>query len=278
MPDLLLFNKYPETLFQLEPFLQSKGFRVKSTSEFRLLEEWTKLRTFDAVLVEAQLGLAQAERAGRALWSKDPMASLFIYDLKGEHLFDKLQVQLIGGELIEGQHALAEMEIYLMKIKPIRVSNGEPLSILVVEDLDSPRDIIIALIERLGFLRVQGVGSAGEALSLLRADPKHFSCIVTDVRMPKVSGDELIREVRKDGNLKHLPIIVLTAHGTFDCLVDCLKAGASGFLVKPPKREDLLRELGRAGRIFNGNLAPNLISEQDAELVREMLEKRGDLI
>jgi FixJ family two-component response regulator len=74
-----------------------------------------------------------------------------------------------------------------------------------------------------------------------------------------------------------LPVIVLTAHGTVDALVDCLKAGASGFLVKPPAAKDLQHELGRAKRIAEHQLSPRLATDNEADSIRQILEDR-DLV
>jgi FixJ family two-component response regulator len=144
-----------------------------------------------------------------------------------------------------------------------------------VEDLESPRDIICVYLESLGFNDVSGVASAGEALALLEENPTKFSCVVTDIRMPQVSGAELIKKLRSDKRFSSLPIVVLTAYGTVDCLLDCLRNGASGFLVKPPKKSDMIREMGRAIRIRESGRHARLASAEEVEYVHDLLEKRG---
>jgi two-component system, chemotaxis family, chemotaxis protein CheY len=146
---------------------------------------------------------------------------------------------------------------------------------MVVEDLDSPRDIICILIESLGYSAVVGKNSAESALQALKREPKIYGCVLTDMKMPHTSGAELIRLIRKDPQLCHIPVVVLTAFGTADCLVECMKAGASGFLVKPPKKEAMRRELGRASRIISHGLDPRLVKEEDAEALRAVLEAKG---
>jgi FixJ family two-component response regulator len=66
---------------------------------------------------------------------------------------------------------------------------------MVVDDLDSPRDIICSFVETMGFSQVQGCRSAKEALSLLTAEPERYFCIITDMRMPDVSGEQLIDRI-----------------------------------------------------------------------------------
>jgi FixJ family two-component response regulator len=127
----------------------------------------------------------------------------------------------------------------------------------------------------MGFDYVEGKRSVKEAIAALEGEPEKFSCIVTDIRMPEVSGQKLIEFVRNHEKLKHIPIIALTAYGTVDILVECLKAGASGFLVKPPRKPDLSRELGRALRITTRGACPRLASHDEAEVLREILIDRG---
>ena len=122
---------------------------------------------------------------------------------------------------------------------------------------------------------VAGKRSAKEALAELENSPGEYSCIVTDIRMPVIDGHALIDLVRKNPKLEHIPIIALTAYGTVDCLIECLKAGASGFLVKPPKKDDLARELGRAYRIVRHHASPRLASTDEVELIRNILIERG---
>lgn len=65
--------------------------------------------------------------------------------------------------------------------------------------------------------------------------------ILLDVIMPVMGGIEMLKVVRADTNIKQLPIIVLTTDETKK--TEALEAGANGFLMKPIKREDLIREI-----------------------------------
>ncbi|NDC38575.1 MAG: response regulator [Proteobacteria bacterium] len=135
--------------------------------------------------------------------------------------------------------------------------------------------MICSFVETMGFGQVQGCRSAKEALSLLTTDPSAYFCVITDMRMPDISGEQLIEQIRRHPKLLHLPVIVLTAYGSADNLLGCLRAGASGFLVKPPKRSDMARELGRAYRIALREGSPRLASPDEVEALRGVLEQRG---
>jgi two-component system response regulator FixJ len=77
------------------------------------------------------------------------------------------------------------------------------------------------------------------ALAFLNALPDIPSgCIVTDVKMPEMSGVELLRHLRKK-NLR-MPVIIITGHADVPMAVDAMKSGASDFLEKPFDDEVLL--------------------------------------
>ena len=124
-------------------------------------------------------------------------------------------------------------------------------------------------------LNVIGVASAQDALELLTTEADKFGCILSDLKMPRIDGTEFVRMVRRTSSISHIPIIMLTAHGSADSLMTCLEAGASGFLLKPPKIADLQREITRAFRTVTRGQNPSLISGADIDEVRDALEERG---
>ena len=71
-----------------------------------------------------------------------------------------------------------------------------------------------------------------------------FDLVITDLRMPRMDGMQLLRAVRETGD--DLPIIVLTAFGTIEQAVEAMREGAFDYLVKPVDRERLASALRRA--------------------------------
>jgi CheY-like chemotaxis protein len=131
-------------------------------------------------------------------------------------------------------------------------------------------------LEGLGYDRITGASSAKEAIKLLQENPSKFTTVITDVKMPGMNGADLIRFIRRDIDLNRLPVIVLTAYGTADCLIDCLKAGATGFLVKPPKKPDLKRELQRAERVRKSGASVRLVKESKVQDLYDFLSDKTD--
>ncbi len=276
MPDLLLISLESRSYFELEERARACGFRVKSTADPKTAKEWLNLKRFDAVLADGNVELSELKGIALALWKLSPGSPCIVFDFDSEPASERLkECKLFGMDIIAGADGKADIEMVLKLMAHRSSAEPGPTKILVVEDLDSPRDIICFYLESMGYTSVQGVRSAKEAIAELERDPKSYGCVITDIRMPEMGGKELIDFVRHHATLKNMPMIALTAYGTVDTLIDCLKAGASGFLVKPPKREDLVRELARAMRISRLGANARLASGNEAELLRDLLLERG---
>jgi FixJ family two-component response regulator len=107
--------------------------------------------------------------------------------------------------------------------------------VFVVDDDPSVRRAIKRLIGSVG-LQVEAFGSAQEFLEGWRSDAP--SCLVLDIRLPKISGLDFQRQLA-EANI-HIPIIFITAHGDIPMTVRAMKAGAVEFLTKPFRDQDLL--------------------------------------
>ncbi|NLF24216.1 MAG: response regulator [Deltaproteobacteria bacterium] len=274
MPDLLILCPDTDLLLQLEPLGRQLSFRVKSTTEQQVAESWLELRKFDLALMHTSIPLPVQERLADLLWKRNLAARLLLVGFEPDDPRAPA-ARLFGAEVVRGQDLISELTQILQAFKPQPRVNEKQHHILVVEDLDSPRDIICILIESMGYVHVHGRGSAAEALATLEEEPQKYTCVITDIRMPEMNGVELIRKVRATQSMSHIPVVVLTAFGTSDWLIECLKAGASGFLIKPPRKDDLARELGRPTRIFSHGLDPRLVKEDDLEALQRILEERG---
>jgi two-component system response regulator FixJ len=112
------------------------------------------------------------------------------------------------------------------------------LVIHIIDDDDAMRDSLDYLLDAASMI-TRTYASADAFLSQL--DQLAPGCIVTDVRMPGMSGLELVRVLAERG-VPH-PVIVITAHGDIAMAVESMRAGAIDFLEKPFEDEALLRSI-----------------------------------
>lgn len=76
------------------------------------------------------------------------------------------------------------------------------------------------------------------------ADTIRAGCVVTDVRMPEMSGLDLVRRLKDQGH--SLPVIVITGHGDVPLAVEAMRAGVLDFIEKPFENEVLIRSIRMA--------------------------------
>lgn len=107
--------------------------------------------------------------------------------------------------------------------------------ILIVDDAQDTVEIIRRTLQSQGY-RVFAAPDVPRAIDILRQTP--FDLVITDYKMPKVSGLELIRHVRE--NFKDTEIVMITGYPSIDGAVGAVKAGAAEYLPKPFTDEELL--------------------------------------
>jgi len=102
---------------------------------------------------------------------------------------------------------------------------------LVVDDFSTMRRIVRNLLKELGFTNVDEAEDGQVALHKLKNG--QFEFVVTDWNMPNMTGIELLRAIRADAQLKHLPVLMVTAEAKKENIIEAATAGASGYVVKP---------------------------------------------
>ncbi len=105
------------------------------------------------------------------------------------------------------------------------------MKFLVVDDFSTMRRIIRNLLKELGFSNVEEAEDGAVALQKLRNG--HYDFVVSDWNMPNMTGLELLQQIRADANLKHLPVLMVTAEAKKENIIAAAQAGASGYIVKP---------------------------------------------
>ncbi len=136
-------------------------------------------------------------------------------------------------------------------------------TILVVDDEASNRLSMERILQREGYA-VLSAANGAEGLALLRKES--VALLLTDLKMPGMSGIELLKAARK--LVPGVEVIVLTAYGTVETAVGAMKEGAYDFISKPLKRIELLNAVKNA-------LEKQALSSENRRL-RERLEAEGD--
>jgi two-component system chemotaxis response regulator CheY len=117
---------------------------------------------------------------------------------------------------------------------------------LVVDDFSTMRRIVRNLLKELGHTEVEEADDGNVALAALKA--QKFDFVVSDWNMPNMTGIDLLKAIRADPQLRHLPVLIVTAEAKKENIVEAAQAGASGYIVKPFTAATLDEKLNK---IFN---------------------------
>lgn len=145
------------------------------------------------------------------------------------------------GEIVRSTKSLPVYSKEEKETKPIRKSSKP--RILVVEDSLTTRELEISILKAAGY-EADGARDGYEALSALKS--KKYDLVLTDIQMPRMDGYELIRKVKKDDELKNIPMVVVSSKASEKDIETGLKAGADAYITKNEfEKESLLAIIQR---------------------------------
>ncbi len=119
------------------------------------------------------------------------------------------------------------------------------IKVLVVDDMSTMRRILKNVLKQIGFSNLVEAENGQDALNKLKVGD--IGLIVSDWNMPVMPGIELLRTVRADAELKHLPFLMVTAEAQKENIIEAVQAGVSNYVVKPFTAEALQ---GKLEKIF----------------------------
>ena len=121
-------------------------------------------------------------------------------------------------------------------------SKGESTlpKILVVEDDQDNREMVIKVLEHNGYRVIEAVDGQ-EAVKKAREEKPDL--ILLDIYLPKMDGYEVTRTLKGDQDLQHIPIIALTAHAMRGDREEALAVGCDGYITKPINVRELPKQI-----------------------------------
>jgi two-component system chemotaxis response regulator CheY len=115
------------------------------------------------------------------------------------------------------------------------------MNVLVVDDYKTMLRILRNLLKQLNFSNVDEATDGTQALEKLTAG--NFGLVISDWNMEPMTGIQLLRKVRADDKLKHIPFIMVTAESKSENVIAAKEAGVSNYIVKPFNAETLKSKL-----------------------------------
>ena len=117
------------------------------------------------------------------------------------------------------------------------MSVDKNMKIMIVDDYSTMLRILRNLLRQLEFSNVDEANNGDDALQKLREG--QYNLIISDWNMVPMTGLDLLKQVRADAKLKHIPFIMVTAESKTDNVIAAKQAGVSNYIVKPFNAETL---------------------------------------
>jgi two-component system sensor histidine kinase/response regulator len=123
-----------------------------------------------------------------------------------------------------------ERRVYTLPESIALDDTADPGFLLVVDDDASNREVLSRRLKRQGH-DVHTVSNGLDALQQMRELP--FDLVLLDIMMPDMDGYEVLRQIKSDDRLRHIPVIMISALNEVESVVRCIEAGAEDYLAKP---------------------------------------------
>ena len=111
------------------------------------------------------------------------------------------------------------------------MSDTTQLKFLIVDDFSTMRRIVRGLLKEMGCNNAEEAEDGAVALAMLKQ--QKFDFVVSDINMPNMTGFDLLKAIKADDGLKHLPVLMVTAEARKEDIVLAAQTGAAGYIVKP---------------------------------------------
>ena len=111
------------------------------------------------------------------------------------------------------------------------MSNVSELKFLIVDDFSTMRRIVRGLLKEMGCNNAEEAEDGAVALGMLKS--AKFDFVVSDINMPNMNGFELLKSIKADETLRHLPVLMVTAEARKEDIIAAAQGGAAGYIVKP---------------------------------------------
>ena len=115
------------------------------------------------------------------------------------------------------------------------------MKILVVDDSQIFRESLKKILAEFGYQDIQDAVDGREAL--LKLSQGRVDLVILDWEMPNLSGLEVLKEIRSSEKTKEVPVIMCTSHSDKKSIVEAMRAGVNGYILKPFEKETIKEKI-----------------------------------
>jgi len=238
---ILYVEDNDNNIYMLKPRLERKGYEVLIAGDGKEGICLANNRKPDLILMDLDLPILDGWEATKHLKEDPNTKHIPIIVLSARVMEDERSRAMDAGcddfeskpvdfdSLITKIHSFLPDENEL--INEDRVVVEDQRKILIVDDNDNNRYTLSEYLKREGFTNLETAENGKIALDKL--NDKSFDLVLLDLKMPEMDGIEVLRNIKGNDNLRHIPVIMISAADEIENVTQCIEIGAEGFLPKP---------------------------------------------
>lgn len=215
-----IFERFSQVENPNKPYYAGTGIGLALSKEILNLHKGT-------ISTESQVGQGSVFTI-ELLMGKDHFKSSEVNFYYGDEVGDATEAQMGENKATDQVNEIEQVE-----------NNNDLPSLLVVEDNKDLCDLLRLQLEDKYNIYVAANGIEG----LRKIRLYHPDIVVTDQMMPEMSGTEMLQQVRKDFQISHIPVIILTAKNDDEAKIKAISLGANAYITKPFSKEYLIARI-----------------------------------
>lgn len=152
---------------------------------------------------------------------------------------------IMAAENLVDSYIIKPFRMKTLEDKLSEISNlsvhGPQRKIVVADDDPEARKMVIEFLGKFGFKEIESFENGRDALEFIQRDPENVGLVVADWEMPEITGLELLRAMKSQQRLTHIPFLMITSQGSMERMkvIRAAKASVDQYLLKPFTSKDL---------------------------------------
>ena len=274
---ILYVEDNDDNIYMLKPRLERKGYEVLIAGDGKEGIYLANNKKPDLILMDLELPILDGWEATKHL-KKDPNTSHIPIIALSARVMAEDRSRAIDAGCDDFDTKPVDFKSLITKIHSFLPDESESddedkvvvedhRKILIVDDNDDNRYTLSEFLKREGFTNLETAENG--KIGLDKLNHNNFDLVLLDLKMPEMDGIEALRNIKSNDNLRHIPVIMISAADEIENVTQCIEIGAEGYLTKP-FNSMLLR-----ARI-NASLEKKRLHEQDYIGNIEEGKKRAD--
>ncbi len=238
---ILYVEDNDDNIYMLKPRLERKGYEVLIAGDGKEGIYLANNKKPDLILMDLELPVLDGWEATKHL-KKDPNTRHIPIIALSARVMEDDRIRAIDAGCDDFDTKPVEFKSLITKIHSFLPDESESVDedkvvvedhrkILIVDDNDDNRYTLSEFLKREGFTNLETAENG--KIGLDKLNDNNFDLVLLDLKMPEMDGIEALRNIKSNDNLRHIPVIMISAADEIENVTQCIEIGAEGFLTKP---------------------------------------------